>query len=827
MNALVRRPVLCLVVLALVTAGAGVLAAGLTIRAQMEDLFPGTTPHIQRMKELEQRLGYTSQMRFMVSSPDRDANIRFATDLVELIEAHPEVLRVDFRRDISFFRKNALLFLPPEELERIRERVKQRVRDAVADELGPFDDEDPGEGSEPDEDLEEGDDGFDDGFGDAPAAAQNKGSVADKDGRLDIPDEGEVRRRFGLQHFAKLPISEDGTLIGFRVYPAVSPDDVEESYRLWQDITAMVGSLNPASYHPELHFAVDGGYHRRISMMLAVKRDLTRTSIVAGVVILLLVMLYFGRVRSVLFIMLPMGAGVAWTIGLSRLAVGSLNTITSFIFTILFGLGVDFAIHATSRYFELRGTGLSVGPAAVQATARLGRAMFSAALTTSVTFLSLSLLDFKGFSQFGIIAGFGIPLCLLSVMLTFPPLAVLADRLSPEPPGWSPSRLSGVPAFLRSTRARWGSLLAVTAVLAAVSPALPGIGLEPDLTAVQTPEPPETRLLALQYAFKVDPLTAQPIIIVTGTREEAREIHQHLTDNRDRYPALVSFFSLFSFLPQDQARRIPIIADIRQTIERKRGALEGQMALDADRAMEFLHPERFTEEDLPGWVKERFTDAEGETGRVLFLFSDAIVTDAGDIGRVLQQLDVLNVNGREVPTVGSFYIAHDAFDLVRREGPIAVGLAALAVFLVLLADLRSLRYALTAFVPLPIGVAIFLGVCQLAGWPLNIFNMVILPTFFGIGVDTSIHLIHRVRDARRARPALSALETAREIASTGAAAGMSAITTGAGFACLMLAENPGVASIGRMAPVGIGVCFLSSVIIVGACLCLEKRRPAQ
>jgi uncharacterized protein len=822
---LAHRPWKTMCVVLLLSIAAGIAGAGLQIRAQMEDLFPGTTPNIQRMKQLEKRLGYTSQIRYMIASPDREANIRFASDLVEQVEAHPQVLRVDFRRNIQFFRKNALLFLPMDELVKLRKRVKARVRKAVARDLGPFDDEDDSADGDDDDDEfdDEFDDGFDDGFGDDTTGKSDDPAEAGVSG-LAMPDEQEVRRKFGLSHFGELPISDDGTLIGFRIYPTISPDDVEASYKLAQDIDAMVAQLDPDSYHPQLHFAVDGGFHRRINMMLDVKSDLKTTSIVAGIVILLLIVLYFGRIRSVLFVMLPMGAGVLWTVGISRVAVGNLNTITSFIFTILFGLGVDFAIHATSRYFELRGTGLEVEDAAVEAVARLGRAMVSAAVTTSMTFLSLSFLDFRGFSQFGIIAGFGIPICLVAVALIFPPLAVLADRLWKEPPGWSPSRMSGVPGFLKTRRAGLFSMGVLIAVMLALTPLIPGVHLQADLTDVQTPEPMETRLLALHYALKVDPLTAQPIIISTETTEEAREIHDHLTANRDSYPALENFVSLFSFLPDNQAEKLPIIADIRETIQRKKGAMEGEAREDAERAMEYLAPAMFTQEALPAWVKTRFTDADDQMGRVLFLFSDAIVTDAGDIRRVLDQLDVLDVNGRQVPTVGSFYIAHDAYELVRSEGPMAVALGATAVFLLLLLDLRSFRLALLAFIPLPVGVAIFLGLSRLAGWPLNIFNMVILPTFFGIGVDTSIHLIHRVRNARRRDPGIGREKLVRLVASTGAAAGMSAITTGAGFACLMLATNPGVASIGKLAPVGIGVCFLSSVVIVGGVLVMRPRR---
>ncbi len=848
-RALVRNPWIVLLVVLALTAGALALASNLRVRASMEDLFPESTPHIVRIKAAADRLGYASQIKLILSSPDADANRRFAIALADRLRNHPDILRVECDRDISFFRRNGLLFLPMEDLEELHDKVKTRIRRAVADELGPFDEPAAGEAAPGDEDAAPGDedDGLDEEFGGGDGKAadldedfgdsgsdgmdEDFGDSGDDDpgpptdlgaadeGTFEIPSEKEIRKKYGLPRLSELYTNEAGTLVGINLFPTVSPDDVDASVVLMDSITGTIDELDMASYHPDMTFAVDGGYHRRINEMRAVQRDLKVASAAGGFLVLLLIILYFGRLRAVLFVLAPLLVGIAWTMGAAWLLVGYLNTITAFIITILFGLGVDFSIHAVSRYFEERGSGRAVEDAVVEAITHLGRPMLWAAATTSVTFLSLSVLHFRGFSQFGLIAGVGVLLCLLALVLFLPPLTVLISRIRHEKPSRIGRRVGAVPWFAANPRRAVGTLLVTLVVFGALASGAGEAGLDPDLSQVETPGDLRKRALVKRYQHEVESLSSIPILITTDTAEEAGRVYRHLRDHRADYTRLQQVHALQAFVPEDQARKAEVVHRIRELIRKKRGALKDDDAEAADRAMEFLSPEPFVAADLPGWVLEKFTDREGKLGRVLFLFADTKVTDSADIGRVLEELEVIHVDGRDYPTVASYYLGYDAFEIVDREGPIAMGIAALAVLLVLLLDLRSARRTLLAFLPLPLGIGAFLGLTVYVDWPLNIFNMVIVPTFFGIGVDTAIHLVHRGREELRLAAALNRPPNlGRAVGSVGAAAGMSSLTTAAGFFSMVLASNPGLASIGRMAPVGIFLCYLASVGVTGSLL---------
>lgn len=807
------RPIATLAISLAVTILAVYAGLQLEIRTDMKDLFPEHTPHVVRMKEIEALLGYTSQIKLIIGSPDRDANIRFATALADEVSVHPRVERVECRRDVEFFRRRALLFLPLEELEQVRLDVDRAVRKAVARSLGPFDEE---------EEDDEGDwadeDDLDEDFGDEQIEMEPPEAAGSTPG-FAIPTEEEVKKRYGLSHASEHFISQDGTIIGINVFPVFSPDEVEKSRSLLADINQMVSALDPSSHHPEMRFAIDGGFHRRAAQLVAIKKDLRYSSGIAAIVISLLILLYFGKLRSLLFVLVPLGVGIGWSMGMAWLAVGYLNGITAFIFTILFGLGVDFAIHATSRYFEERGAGLDARDAAVTAVSRLGRPMLSAAITTSLTFLSLSFLDFKGFSQFGLLAGMGVLVCLLALVLVFPALAVAADRLVAEKPGVLAGRLGGIPWFAAGPRpARW-TLLALLAVVVALSPGLLSVHLDPDLSKVEIRGDVGEQILRTAYRRKVENLSSIPVILPVGSAQNARLMHEHLDNNPDRFPTLQRVLSIHSFVPDKQQAKLPVIASMRETIRKKRRAMQGDDAEAADRALEYLAPAAFGMHDLPPWVREKFTDKKGEVGGFLFLWADVNVADSMDIKRAVNDFDSVEVQGQTYHACASYFIGFDVFDLVNREGPIAILIAALAVLLVLIADLRRPSLVAIAYLPLPVGLAAFLGLAGLCGWSLNVFNMVILPTFLGIGVDTSIHLVHRAREeVAKAQAEDRPARLGTVVASTGAAAGMSSLTTAAGFACMMVASNQGLASIGMLAPVGIFLCFLAATGVTGSLL---------
>ena len=141
----------------------------------------------------------------------------------------------------------------------------------------------------------------------------------------------------------------------------------------------------------------------------------------------------------------------------------------------------------------------------------------------------------------------------------------------------------------------------------------------------------------------------------------------------------------------------------------------------------------------------------------------------------------------------------------------------LLVLLLLFLDLRHLGHTLRAYLPLVAGVVLSLGIATQAGISLNLFNIVVLPVIFGIGVDTAIHLTHTRRGGASVREMLR---------TTGRAAGLSALTTAIGFGSLIAVPSEGLQSIGWLAIIGIGCTTAFTTLGITASAALEGATAA-
>jgi len=95
---------------------------------------------------------------------------------------------------------------------------------------------------------------------------------------------------------------------------------------------------------------------------------------------------------------------------------------------LLIGLGVDYAIHLTSRYREEIGQGETVDGAMTGAVSSVGIALFLATITTVIGFLTNIFNPVPALKDFGILAAVGIVVAFL-LMLTFvPAVRILLDR---------------------------------------------------------------------------------------------------------------------------------------------------------------------------------------------------------------------------------------------------------------------------------------------------------------------------------------------------------------------------------------------------------------
>ncbi|HNS59346.1 MAG TPA: MMPL family transporter, partial [Nitrosomonas europaea] len=101
--------------------------------------------------------------------------------------------------------------------------------------------------------------------------------------------------------------------------------------------------------------------------------------------------------------------------------------------------------------------------------------------------------------------------------------------------------------------------------------------------------------------------------------------------------------------------------------------------------------------------------------------------------------------------------------------------------------------------------------------PFNFANIIALPLLLGLGIDSSLHMVHRSMDNRVENEILIHTSTARAIF-------YSALTALVDFASLMFSSHKGTASMGALLTVGLAFTLICTLIILPSLLRNPNRQ---
>lgn len=425
----------------------------LRINQDLKAFLPPDAKSVTRLEQLRERIGAQTDLLVAVESPDPKANIAFGKVLAERLAKLKELRFVIFERDISYFERHALLYLPLGELLDVRKKVLSRIKREVAKKLVV--------------ELEDDDD-------------DAKGKK--KDDALAFDPKARVAKAFGgTEKPSSYVQNKDGTLMIIKARPIKQTTDVGFTQQLVAKVKKLIVEANPQKYHPALKARVRGEYAERVAESRSIFGQVVITAVAAALLLLVMIGGFFRSLRSIPSVLIPVIVSVFATFGVGALIYGSFNLATAFIFAVLLGLGVDFAIHALARYqVERRRVGKGTRSALRLSLSSTGAAMFFGAITSIAVFWLLQLGRFRGFSQFGMMAGIGVLLALVATFTLVPALVSAFERCLPSrfppPPEISAVQEQDLPvAPTPAQRSRWGRPLA--AVLVSISFGAAGFAL--------------------------------------------------------------------------------------------------------------------------------------------------------------------------------------------------------------------------------------------------------------------------------------------------------------------------------------------------------------
>ncbi|MFB0516837.1 MAG: MMPL family transporter, partial [Candidatus Neomarinimicrobiota bacterium] len=217
--------------------------------------------------------------------------------------------------------------------------------------------------------------------------------------------------------------------------------------------------------------------------------------------------------------------------------------------------------------------------------------------------------------------------------------------------------------------------------------------------------------------------------------------------------------------------------------------------------LQMANTEAIQLEDLPLEFRMQFVGKSGENFLV-YVYPKQNVWELQFLRRFHQEMTEISPRATGMPPLVYAFI-----EAIKKDGKLAIQLAIVVIFLLLLLDFRSVKKALLAIVPLVLGVILMIGTMELAGLMITFMNIMAIPMIIGIGVDDGVHIVHRYQiEGNGAHRVV--------FSSTGRAILLTSLTTMLGFGSLGFARMRSLGSLGIALFIGVGACFVATVLII-------------
>ncbi|RKI36948.1 hypothetical protein D7Y27_26925 [Corallococcus sp. AB004] len=782
------RPWQVLLAVALVTVAAGFFASRLEFRGSFVELLPEGAPEVRDLTRVSEKAGGDGYLVIMAKGAAPEALKAYATEFQRRLEALPTVRYVEHHYDVAFFRRHGLLLLPTAEVASLRQDLEARVR-YERERASPL--------------------FVDLGTEEAPPTFEE---IAKKH----TPDTA----------LPETLANKEGTEVYLMIKPSGTAGDLEFA-RNFVATVFDTGRKLAAEKYPGVTLEATGNFQNRIEEDAVMRGDLSNAGMLSALIAVGLILLATRRISALAVVGVPVMVGLVLTFAFAQGAIGHLNIVTGFLVAILIGLGIEYGVHLTMRYWEERER-LGVKEALTAAV----RGTFSGALTSAFTnaaaFFVLVLAQFHAFQQFGLLAGVGVLMAVLSAYALGPSLLAIAERIRPfrrdaaATAQTSAPFVDPAPAPAKEWR-RWPTGVIVAVALSVVGFAAYSVGIAPRLGF-------ETNLRNLKGdspASRLDDhITEQigaplnPAILSVDTLEQVREVEAVIAQVKAKNGANSVFLrtaSLSDLVPSDVAGHEAEMGRIRTLLDGlPKSAQEDPRVKDL---REMVDAKPYGLDQLPVEARRRFEALDGK-GMFLLLFPSVSNYDTQDLNRWAGQLNEViagaKAKGIDLAVLDSNRIAARIFSLVRMDGPFILWSAAVVVFLVIFASLRSFKRALLVAGPLFLGMTCLAGGMYLFDVQLNFINAVVLPNLLAIAVDNSVHLFHRYEEEGPG-------SLGRVVRNTGFAAVVATLSNAAGYGALLVANHQGLRSIGQIALLGVVSTFLGTTVFFPAMLALLER----
>jgi len=264
---------------------------------------------------------------------------------------------------------------------------------------------------------------------------------------------------------------------------------------------------------------------------------------------------------------IPLVMGILWTFGVQAVVDPTLNMLNLLFPVVLFGLGVDSAIHLLNGFAHRRALGDDPESTVRHLLEELLPGLLTGSATTAAAFFALMIAHMKGLKTLGFTAGVGVVMAVVAMVTVLPAIFVLADRRSPvvgmagahATEGGGDGVLARLGAF--AGRQRYPILAVFIAVVSVGVYFAPMVALERDALKMQPRGMPAAVLQ--EKLLKAFAISGEPSIFFAKDLAEAEQIVARAKRARTVSPPLAITLAL----PEGQAQKAPLLDDIAGTLK--------------------------------------------------------------------------------------------------------------------------------------------------------------------------------------------------------------------------------------------------------------------
>ena len=637
------------------------------------------------------------------------------------------------------------------------------------------------------------------------------------------------------------------------VKPALDFDALEPGARASAAIRAAARALNVTPDHGvRVRLTGDVPLSDEEFATLTDRAWLMAGAMMAGVLATLWLAL---RSFKIIFaILITLFVGLAITMGLGLIFIGVFNIISIAFIALFVGLGVDFGIQFSVRYRAERFEFPELAKALCHTGRTVGLPLALAAAATAVGFFSFLPTNYVGVAELGFVAGIGMIVAFASSITLLPALLMLM-RPEGEAADVGFASLSVMDDFL--ARHRRGILRA--AALAG----LVCLGLTFFLHFDSNPldlRSPGVESVSTLFDLMKNPQTSPNTINVTAPSLAAAD---SLAASLSRVPEVSQALTLSSFVPEDQDKKLALIADADNLLDSTLNPFDVEPPpSDAELVASFTATAAKLREAAAGRSDGPAIHARALAGSLEALAkgprenrakaSQAIVPGLKTLlGQLSASLTPSRVTLASIPAaMKDEWIAPDGTariqvfpkdtsndpealsrfsDAVLKIAPGATGapisiresgrtivrafawaglLSFVAIVILLMAVLKRAADVLRTLAPLLLAGLLTVGSCVALGLQLNFANIIALPLLLGIGVAFNIYFVVAWRAGGRG---LLQSSLTRAVI-------FSAATTASGFGTLWLSRHPGTASMGELLMISLFWTLVTTLFVSPALL---------